>query len=93
MRTCLHKHMHRRSSAGKKRNTQWQKSHNISSSGSARQKQLAALGVNVVNERIVIDGNVITSYCPETAPHVAFELLRKLVGTEKMLPVKAAMGY
>lgn len=61
--------------------------------GAHRQKQLADLGVNVVNERIVIDGNVITSYCPETAPHVAFELLRNLVGTEKMLPVKAAMGY
>lgn len=61
--------------------------------GAHWQKQLAALGMNVVNERIVIDGNVITSYCSKTAPHVAFELLHKLVGTEKMLPVKAAMGY
>lgn len=58
-----------------------------------RQKQLAEFGVNVVNERIVIDGNVITSYCPETAPDVAFELLRMLCGTEKMLVVKNAMGY
>lgn len=58
-----------------------------------RQKQLAEFGVNVVNERIVIDNNIITSYCPETAPDVAFELLNKLCGNEKMLIVKSAMGY
>ena len=58
-----------------------------------RQKQLTAFDVNVVNERIVIDDNVITSYCPETAPDVAFELLAKLCGREKMLVVKRAMGY
>lgn len=58
-----------------------------------RQKQLAEFGVDVVNERVVIDGNVITSYCPETAADVAFELLKKLVGEEKMSIVKKAMGY
>lgn len=58
-----------------------------------RQKQLAEFGVEVVNERVVIDGNVITSYCPETAADVAFELLKKLVGEEKTLVVKKAMGY
>lgn len=58
-----------------------------------RQKQLAEFGVNVVNERIVVDNNIITSYCPETAPDVAFELLKKLCGNEKMLIVKRAMGY
>ena len=58
-----------------------------------RQKQLAEFGVNIVNERIVIDDNIITSYCPETASDVAFELLRKLCGNEKMLTVKRAMGY
>ena len=58
-----------------------------------RQKQLAEFGVTVVNERVVVDENVITSYCPETAPDVAFELLRKLIGTEGMLVVKHAMGY
>lgn len=61
--------------------------------GAVRQKQLAQFGVNVVNERVVIDDNIITSYCPETAPDVAFELLRKLVGEEKMLSVKHAMGF
>ena len=58
-----------------------------------RQKQLAELGVKVVNKRIVIDDNIITSYCPETAPDVAFELLRKLVGSERMNVVKHTMGY
>ena len=58
-----------------------------------RQKQLAEFGVTVLNERIVVDDNIITSYCPETAPYVAFELLKKLCGEEKMLIVKKAMGY
>lgn len=58
-----------------------------------RQKQLAEFGALVVNERIVVDGNIITSYCPETASDVAFELLKKLIGCEKMLVVKRAMGY
>lgn len=58
-----------------------------------RQKQLAEFGVNVINQRIVVDKNIITSYCPETAPDVAFELLNKLVGYEKMSIVRQAMGY
>ena len=58
-----------------------------------RQKLLAGFGAAVVNERIVVDENIITSYCPETAPDVAFELLKKLVGCEKMNIVKRAMGY
>lgn len=58
-----------------------------------RQKQLAGFGAVVINEPIVVDDNVITSYCPETAPYVAFELLRRLVGTDKMTLVKHAMGY
>lgn len=58
-----------------------------------RQKQLMQFGVNVLNERIVIDKNVITSYCPETAADVAFELLKKLCGEQNMLTVKRAMGY
>lgn len=61
--------------------------------GTKRQKQLAEFGVNVVNRRIVVDDNVITSYCPETAPDVAFELLKMLVGNDKMLTVKKAMGF
>lgn len=61
--------------------------------GGQRQKQLAGFGVTVKNLRVVIDKNIITSYCPETAPDVAFALLEQLVGTEKMRTVKAAMGF
>lgn len=58
-----------------------------------RQKQLAEFGVNVVNEPIVIDNNIITSYCPSTASGVAFALLEKLTSKEKMKVVKNAMGF
>jgi 4-methyl-5(b-hydroxyethyl)-thiazole monophosphate biosynthesis len=40
-----------------------------------RQKQLKEFGAEVVNEPVVIDNNIITSYCPETAPGVAFGFL------------------
>lgn len=58
-----------------------------------RQKQLAEFGASVINERIVVDKNIITSYCPETAPDVAFELLKQLIGTDGMEEVRQAMGY
>ena len=58
-----------------------------------RQKQLMEFGVDVVNEPIVIDKNIITSYCPETAPGVAFELLKALTSEEQMKLVKEAMGF
>lgn len=58
-----------------------------------RQKQLSEFDVNVVNEPIVVDRNIITSYCPETAPHVAFKLLEMLTSKEHMEVVKLAMGF
>ena len=58
-----------------------------------RQKQLAQYDVDVVNERIVVDKNVISSYCPETAPDVAFKLLEMLTSPEEALKVKTLMGY
>ncbi|MFL0252877.1 DJ-1/PfpI family protein [Clostridium neuense] len=61
--------------------------------GAYRQKQLKEFGVNVVNEPIVVDKNIITSYCPETAPGVAFKLLEKLTSTEQMEIVKRDMGF
>ena len=59
----------------------------------SRQKQLKTFGVDVINEPVVLDKNIITSYCPETAPAVAFKLLEKLLSTEKMEIVKHAMGF
>ncbi|WP_039656959.1 DJ-1/PfpI family protein [Clostridium tyrobutyricum] len=58
-----------------------------------RQEQLKEFGVNVVNEPIVVDRNIVTSYCPETASHVAFELLEMLTSEKQMKIVKAAMGF
>ena len=58
-----------------------------------RQKQLKEFQVDVVSEPIVVDKNIITSYCPETAPGVAFKLLEMLTSTEEMNQVKQAMGF
>ena len=63
-------------------------------SGGHRQKQLMEFGVHVIpDQRIVVDQNIITSFCPETAAGVAFELLASLVGREKAAEVAEAMGY
>ena len=59
----------------------------------AEQRKLAAYGVRVVNEPVVIDANVITSYCPQTAPDVAFALLEMLTSHTAMQEVKHAMGF
>lgn len=58
-----------------------------------RQKQLEKFGVTVINHPVVMDKNIITSYCPQTAPYVAFELLNKLIGEKETTSVKKAMGY
>ncbi len=59
-----------------------------------RQKQLADFGANVIpDQRIVVDKNIITSFCPETASDVAFKLLELLFGEEMARTVSAAMGY
>lgn len=58
-----------------------------------RQKQLEKFGVTVINEPVVIDNNIITSYCPQTAPQVAFTLLEMLSNKELTEKVKTAMGF
>lgn len=57
------------------------------------QNKLKEFGVNVVNEPVVVDDNIITSYCPETAPKVAFELLKMLTSEEDTAVIKRAMGF
>ena len=49
--------------------------------------------MEVLNEPVVVDKNIITSYCPETAAHVAFKLLEMLTTKKDMERVKSAMGY
>ena len=53
-------------------------------------KQLAEYGAIVVNEPVVRTENIITSYCPQTGPSVAFLLLEELVGTEQMQKTKTS---
>lgn len=55
---------------------------------------MAEFGVQVMaDQRIVVDDNIITSFCPETAADVGFALLARLVGEEKAGVVRKAMGY
>ena len=58
-----------------------------------RQKKLAEYGVNVINQPIVIDKNIITSWNPSTAMDVAFILLEKLTNKENADYIKEIMGY
>jgi len=63
-------------------------------SGGHRQKQLAAFGAEVLaDERIVTDGNLITSCGPSTAAEVAFRLLEMLAGRDSAERVMALMGF
>ena len=61
--------------------------------GGYHQDELWEFGADVVNEPIVQDGNVVTSWCPQTAPFVAFRLLGMLIGEENAAPISHAMGY
>jgi len=58
-----------------------------------RQKQLKAMGVNVLNRPIVEEGNIITSWNPSTAMDVAFLLLEKLTNKENVDKIRQLMGY
>ncbi|SOC01563.1 DJ-1/PfpI family protein [Pseudobutyrivibrio ruminis] len=58
-----------------------------------RQKELAEFGATIINKPVVIDNNIITSYCPQTAPTVAFKLMELLIGEEKVNVIKQGMGY
>ena len=61
--------------------------------GGKTQKELAKYGAIIENIPVVVDENIITSYCPQTAPEVAFKLLEMLIGIENTNKVRRAMGY
>ncbi|MBC5839754.1 DJ-1/PfpI family protein [Flavobacterium muglaense] len=58
-----------------------------------RQETLRNMGVNVVNEPIVLETNIITSWNPSTAMDVAFLLLEKLTNKENTNLIKKKMGF
>jgi 4-methyl-5(b-hydroxyethyl)-thiazole monophosphate biosynthesis len=58
-----------------------------------RRNQMEKMGVNVVDERIVVDGNVITSTGPATSLDVAFMLLEMLTSRENVKEVQYHMRF
>jgi 4-methyl-5(b-hydroxyethyl)-thiazole monophosphate biosynthesis len=61
--------------------------------GGRRQKQLEEFGVKVINEPVVVEGNIITSWCPSTAVEIAYKLLEVLRTKEDLENVRKIMGY
>jgi 4-methyl-5(b-hydroxyethyl)-thiazole monophosphate biosynthesis len=60
---------------------------------SVRQQELASYEVNVINERIVTDCNVITSWDPSTATDVAFLLLEQMTSKNQSNFIREIMGF
>jgi len=58
-----------------------------------RQNQLKSFGINIVDEPIVVDGNIITSNGPKTALETAFHLLEMLTSKDLADKVKLSMGF
>jgi 4-methyl-5(b-hydroxyethyl)-thiazole monophosphate biosynthesis len=58
-----------------------------------RQDQLKSFEVNVINEPIVVDSNIITSWNPSTAIDVALKLLESLTSKDQALYIRKIMGF
>lgn len=58
-----------------------------------RQETLRGFGVNVLNEPIVIDDNIITSWNPSTAIDVALILLEMLTSKQNADYIRWMMGF
>lgn len=58
-----------------------------------RREALKEFGVNVVHQPIVIDDNIITSWNPSTAIHVALLLLEKLTTKSNADKICQLMGF
>lgn len=58
-----------------------------------RREALKGFGVNVVNEPIVIDDNIITSWNPSTGIDVALTLLKMLTSKQNADFIREKMGF
>ncbi|WP_203532615.1 DJ-1/PfpI family protein [Draconibacterium halophilum] len=58
-----------------------------------RREALKSFGVNVLDQPIVIDDNLITSWNPSTAAGVAFLLLEMLTTKQNVAKVQELMGF
>lgn len=56
-------------------------------------KELAAMGVDVVDAPLVQDGGIITSTSPATATDVAFALLEELTSSDNAMEIRRWMGF
>lgn len=61
--------------------------------GGVRQKQLMEFGIEVVNQPIVVDENIITSWNPSTAIDVAILLLELLTSKTNASYIRKIMGF
>lgn len=59
----------------------------------ARREALRSFGANVMDQPIVVDGNVITSWNPSTAVDVALLLLEKLTSDINAGHIRKIMGF
>jgi protein deglycase len=57
------------------------------------QQTLSSYGVNVINEPVVIEDKIITSWNPSTAVDVAFTLLEMLSSRDNAMNVRKIMGF
>lgn len=58
-----------------------------------RRRQLADFGVNVLDEKVVVDKNIITSTGPGTSLSVAFKLLEMLTDIQNVYDIKRNMRF
>ena len=58
-----------------------------------RREALHGFGVNVLNQPVVVDDNIITSWNPSTAMDVAYLLLEMLTTHENALNIRKSMGF
>jgi len=58
-----------------------------------RRYQLSELGAEVLDEPIVVDGNITTSTSPATAVEVAFRLVESLTSKDNANEIRRLMGF
>lgn len=58
-----------------------------------RRNQLAGFNVTVVDEKVVRDGNIVTSTSPATAMEVAFQLLEMITSRDNADRIRHLMGF
>jgi len=61
--------------------------------GGRRRQQLAALEVEVLDQPMVLDGNIITSTSPATAVDVALTLVERLTDRDNAARIRHLMGF